>query len=262
VIAQLHRVFQLAVTAVPATGWFVQGWAAGTTLAVYWFETVTVCVFVAVRVAVHQRLSPRRGHFRYAASGTGRKSAQSAGFLHGFLLVSLAFCAAHGVFLATILFLLNHNGARGLADIDWRSAGGGCLLVLVFLLVDLTVDLPRIRTWSFLRIEQTTERVMGRVVVVHLTLIFGLLAVAMTGAPNALFGVFVALRTLYSLSLVLPQWESASPPAWLSRIMNRVPAAGRPKAGSGARFEDFWAEDRRKEADRRRRNEEPWQGRH
>jgi hypothetical protein len=90
VIRLLHSVFQLAVTAVPAAGWFVQNWSAGTTLVVYWFETVA-----------------------------------------------------------------------------------GCLLVLVFLVVDLVVDLPRIRRWLFLRIEQTAERVMGRIVVVHLTLILG-----------------------------------------------------------------------------------------
>ncbi|BCI53769.1 hypothetical protein NIIDNTM18_30470 [Mycolicibacterium litorale] len=149
--------FGLGVTSVRAAGWF---------------ETVAVCVCVAFRIAAHQRLSPRRGHFRYAQSGTGRSGARNSTFLRGFLLVSLAFCGAHGLFLGTILFLLGRNGAGGLAVVEWHSVGAGCLLVLVF---------P--------------------------TLIFGLLAVAVTGAPTA---------------------------------------------------EDFWAEDRRDEADRRRRNEEPW----
>ncbi|BBY15579.1 hypothetical protein MLIT_11710 [Mycolicibacterium litorale] len=247
--------FGLAVTAVPAAGWFVEGWSAGTTLAVYWFETVAVCLFVAIRIAVHQRLSPRRGHFRYRAAGNGRTGAQNSTFLHGFLLVSLAFCGAHGLFLGVILLLLNHNGARGLADVDWCSAGAGCLLVLVFVVVDFVVDLPLIRAWPFLRVEQTAERVMGRVIVVHLTLILGMLAVAVTGAPTAFFGVFVALRTLYSLSLVLPQWDPARPPDWLSRMMNRVPNV---RSRDGERFEEFWAKDRADEADRRRRNEEPW----
>ena len=57
---------------------------------------------------------------------------------------------------------------------------------------------------------------MGRIVVVHLTLIFGLMAVGLTDAPSALFGVFVVLKTMYSLSLVLPQWEPATPPVWLA----------------------------------------------
>jgi hypothetical protein len=248
-----HGLTQLGVNAVPAAGWFAENWSAGTTLAVYWFETVAGCLLIAVRIAAHQRLSPRRGHFRYSAPSETRRGIRRSAFLPGFLVGSLGFAAAHGVFLAAILLLLDHHGEVALAGVDWHSVGTGCVIVSVFLIVDLAADLPRIRRWSFLRVEQAAQRGMGRIVVVHLTLIFGLMAVGLTDAPSALFGVFVVLKTMYSLSLVLPQWEPATPPAWFSRLMNRVP-----NAHPGERFEDYWAKDRQAEAERRERNDEPW----
>jgi hypothetical protein len=246
----LHALILVAITAVPAAGWFFEEWSAGTTLAVYWFENVAACVFVAVRIVVHQRLSPRQGHFRYQAAD--RRGSQTS-FITGFLVTGLAFCAAHGLFLGFILFMLDRNGGHDLAAVDWRSVQTGCVIVFVCLVIDLAVDLVRVRSWSFLRIEQTAYRGLGRVVVVHLTLVFGLFGVAMTGASSALFGIFVVLKTLYALSMALPQWEPATPPAWLSRVMNRLP-----NVQPGEKFEDQWAKDRIDEANRRERNEQPW----
>jgi uncharacterized protein DUF6498 len=248
----VHPLTLLAVIAVPAVGWFVEEWSGGTTLLVYWFETVAACLFISARIVLHQRWTPRRGHFKYEAPKADRRSSATS-FVQGFLVTSLAFCAAHGVFLGVILFLLSHNGERELADVDWRSVGLGCLSVLIFLVIDFVADLASLRQRSFLEIEQTANRAFSRVAVVHLTLIFGLFGIAMTGAPDALFGVFVVLKTLFSLSMVLPQWEPAAPPNWLSRVMNRVP-----NVHPGRRFEEMWAEDRADESARRDRNEQPW----
>ena len=249
----VHLLALLTVNAVPVAGWFVEGWSAGTTLVVYWFETLAACVFVAARIALHQRMSPRRGHVSYQAPKSTRQRSQSS-FLQGFLVTSLVFSAAHGLFLGVILFMLDHNGQGDLAGIDWRSVKLGCLYVLIALAIDFVVDLLELRKWSFWDIEQTANRSLGRVAVVHLTLVLGMFAAAMTDA-SALFGVFVALKTLYALSMALPQWEPATAPNWLSRVMNRFPNL-RP----GERFEDAWAKDRSDEVERRQSNEEPWTG--
>ncbi|HEX2285252.1 MAG TPA: DUF6498-containing protein [Mycobacterium sp.] len=249
----MHLLTLLGVNAVPAVGWFVGDWSAGTTLVVYWFQNVAGSLSIAVLIAAHRRLSPRRGHFRYQPPDQRRS--QRSSFIAGFLVTSMAFCAAHGIFLGVILFLLNHNGDRGLAVVDWRRVATGCLIVLVFLVADLAVDLTRVRRWSFLQVEQTAHRSIGRIVVVHLTLVLGMFGAVMTDA-SALFGVFVVLKTLHALSTALPQWEPATPPAWLSRAMNRLP-----NVHPGKRFEEVWAKDRADEAERRERNEEPWTAR-
>jgi Family of unknown function (DUF6498) len=59
----VHLLTLLAVNAIPAAGWFAAGWSAGTTLVVYWFETVAACAFVSARIFAHPCLSgsrPRR----------------------------------------------------------------------------------------------------------------------------------------------------------------------------------------------------------
>jgi hypothetical protein len=249
----VHLLTLLAINAVPAAGWFAGGWSAGTTLVVYWFETVSACLFVAARILAHRRWSPRRGHFRYQAPKSERPRSQSS-FLQGFLVTSLVFSAAHGLFLAVILFVLDHNGQGDLAGVDWRSVKLGSLCVLIALNIDFVVDLVSLRKWSFWRIEATANRSLGRVMVVHLTLVFGMFGAAMTDA-SALFGVFVVLKTLYALSTALPQWEPATAPTWLSRVMNRLP-----NVHPGERFEDSWAKDRADEAGRRERNDEHWTG--
>jgi hypothetical protein len=249
----VHLLALLAVNAVPMAGWFVEGWSAGTTLVVYWFETVTACVFISARIVAHQRWSPRRGHVSYQAPKSNRQRSQTS-FVKGFLVTSLAFSVAHGLFLGVILFVLDHNGQGELAGVEWRSVKLGSLYVLIALAIDFVVDLPGLRRWSFSQIEHTANRSLGRVAVVHLTIVIGMFGAAMTDA-SALFGVFVVLKTLYALSMALPQWEPAAAPNWLSRVMNRLPNV-RP----GQRFEDVWAKDRSEETERLERNEQPWTG--
>jgi hypothetical protein len=246
----IHLLTLLAVNAVPAAGWFVEGWSAGTTLVVYWFETVAACAFVSARIVAHQRWSPRLGHVRYQAPKSTRQRSQTS-FVKGYLVTSLVFSAAHGLFLAVILFVLDHNGQGDLAGVNWRSVKLGSLYVLIALAIDFVVDLPGLRRWSFWQIEGTANRSLGRVAVVHLTLVFGMFGAAITDA-SALFGVFVVLKTLYALSTALPQWDPATAPDWLSRVMNRLP-----NVHPGQRFEDMWAKDRADEAERRERNEQP-----
>jgi hypothetical protein len=64
-ISRFQLVASLGVIAIPALGWFTQQWSGATTLVVYWFENVAVCLFVIARVAVHRRWNPRYGHFHY-----------------------------------------------------------------------------------------------------------------------------------------------------------------------------------------------------
>jgi len=243
----------LAAIAVPVVGWFGIGWSGGTTLAVYWFETLASCAFIAIRVLLHRRWSPRRGHFRYQGPSSGGRSGQSESFLGGFSQVSFAFCAAHAIFLGAILAILTANGKSQLAQLDWRSVGFGCLSVLLFLALDFGIDIISLRQWTFAQLEDSANRGLSRIIVVHLTLIIGFIGIAVTGAPDALFGVFVVLKTMAALSVALPQYEPRTPPAWLSNLLNRVP-----NVGKGMRFEEFWAKDRADEQRRRERNEQPW----
>ncbi|MCW2559535.1 MAG: hypothetical protein JWP55_3499 [Mycobacterium sp.] len=249
----VHLLALLAVNAIPAVGWFVEEWSAGTTLVVYWFENVAVCLFVAARIIANQRFSPRRGHFEYRAPKSAGRGSQTS-FLNGFQMTSLVFSAAHGVFLGVILFMLDHNAQADLAGVVWHQVRNGCVGVLVVLAIEFAVDLPGLRRWTFWQVEQTANRSLGRIAVVHLTLVIGMFGAVMTDA-SALFGVFIVLKTLNALSMALPQWEPTTAPKWLSRVLNRLP-----NVHQGEDFEDLWAKERADEAERRSRNEQPWTG--
>jgi hypothetical protein len=248
----IHLLTWLAVIAVPAAGWFAEGWSGGTTLVVYWFETAAVCLFISARIVVHQWWNPRRGHFRYEAPRTDRRNSYRS-FVKGFVATNLAFCAGHGVFLWAILFVLNRNGEHLAAQVDWRSVGSGCLSVFLLLALDFVVDLPSLRRRSFAQIEQLANRGTSRVLVVHLTLLVGFLGIALTGASTALFGIFVILKSLFALSGALPQWEPVEAPKRMSRVLNRLLPTR-----EGLSFEQQWAKDHADETARRENNERPW----
>ncbi|MUM03933.1 hypothetical protein B5P44_03920 [Mycobacterium sp. CBMA 213] len=251
----VHWLTLLAANAVPAVGWFTEEWSAATTLIVYWFETVAGLFFIYARGVLQQRWNPRRGHFRYEAPEPKGTQGTSGSFITGFVFINGVFTAGHGVFIAGIVFVLTHNGNAELVDLNWRAAGIGCLQMLVIVMIDFLADVPFLRNWSFEQLEQTANRSFARVGIVHFALIFGIFAAAVSDSPTKMFSVFIVLKTLYSLSTALPQWEPGTPPAWLSRLMNSVRREPR-----GQRFEDMWAKDRAAEVRRRIRNDELWTG--
>jgi hypothetical protein len=55
--------------------------------------------------------------------------------------------------------------------------------------------------------------------------------------------------------MALPQWEPATAPKWLSRVMNRLPSVH-----PGERFEDMWAKGSADEVERRDESDQPWTG--
>ena len=114
----------LGVNAVPALGWFVGGWSAGTTLVVYWFENVVACLFLSMRIWLHGRWVPSRGHFKYQPRKEAKRSSGGS-FLGGFMTTSLIFSAAHGFFLAVIFLMLTQNGEGAIVGIDWHNVGLG-----------------------------------------------------------------------------------------------------------------------------------------
>lgn len=247
----------LAVNAVPALGWFIGDWSAGTTLAVYWFENVAASLFIALRIMIQSRVAPRRGHYQYEGSREGRRGAPSGKFLSGFLPVSLVFSAGHAIFLAALIFLMTKNGKGAEVRLDFRELMTGCGLVLLFLAADFLVDLFTIKKRSFRWIETLANRNLGRVMIVHMTIIIGMAAGGMSGGAWGFFAVFVALKTLNDLSILLPQYDPAEAPKWLCTLMDRVPNISRDHPERGRTFAEFWRNGKREEAERLRKNDLP-----
>jgi hypothetical protein len=218
----LIRALQLVgVNAVPAWGFFDDHWSASSTLIVYWFENIIATLLIAVRIVIHRRVTKKRGYF------ASKKSYNS--FLSSFLASSLLFTAVHGVFIAVIVLIIAKTGPANRLDVEH-----GIAAVTAFLAFGLLVDLARIRNTSFAYIRQLTEHALGRVFVIHITILVGMMIAMFTGKTTAIFIVFVTLKTLLDIAGQTPQYDPTEAPRWLNAIM--------PKQ-NGKTFADFWRKD-------------------
>jgi Family of unknown function (DUF6498) len=248
----------LGLNAVPAAGWFFGEWSAGTMLVLYWLETLIGTLLVAIRIVIHRRFRPSKGHWNYQAPDAQQQPQKATSnrstYLSAFLVPALVFTFAHGVFLAVLggMMIAKKNLSPEIR-IDSHNLLAGLIGILLFQVVDFVVDLIGLRDRPFAWIERLGQVSLSRVIVIHLTIIGGMAAVMFTGANRNFFGVFIFLKTMLNLSLVVPQWKPKTPPAWLSSVMDRI---GSPKY-KNTNFAEFWKQTDDQEAARVARNEKP-----
>jgi hypothetical protein len=229
VLGDLGRAAQvLGLNAVPVLGLFVGGWSPGTAVALYWIETALAIPLVSARILLHRRLTHTAGHYgvptetRSRLGGRLEVTRGTTTHLAGFLSMMVPFVLVHGVFVAFLVFgILPKEGgpsaAVALADLRQGAAAIGA-----FMIAGLLIDLVGIGQRPFRWIERITGQAMGRVLVVHLTILVGLFALAITGAPMALFVIFAILKGFVDLGSVWPDRSVAAgpppePPAWAQR---------------------------------------------
>jgi len=231
--------------AVPLSGWFLAGWTPGTTLLLFWFENLALSIFLAARIAAHWTATRKRGH--------------AGGFLKTFLLTALAFTLAHGVFLFFVLgVLLKDTVSREdvIAGLQWMLAAQ---------VASLAFDMWHIGGWPFAEIRARTDWMMGRVVMVHLSILFGMFLFMWMEQPWWFFSIFIGLKAMMDIGSLVPQWQPKEPPAWLVSTMNRIgpaPGVAKKKGGlAGQRkedetFTDYWHRTQAEEAKQFARDEE------
>lgn len=223
----------LGVNSVPALGFFAADWTASTALALYWCENVLVTLLVGLRLWLHRRRTGKRGHWEAEiASSTAAKRGRSITFLSGFLTVALVFTAAHGLFLALILFLVIPSEFPDAGGVEAGALLQGMGAVSLFLLLGFLYDLIGIETRSFSWVKRLAERVLGRVILVHLTIIFGMITMGWLGGPRGLFLVFAGFKTLSDLSAMTGgghETPSEEPPGWILGPIGAVGGPGKAK---------------------------------
>jgi hypothetical protein len=244
----------LGLNAVPAAGWFIGGWSAGTMLVLYWMETLIGTLLVGGRILFHRRLAPSQGHWNYQApQGQTPQKNERSSYLTAFLVPALVFTFAHGIFLLALGWMMIQKNLSPEARIEPDHLLVGLIGIAIFQVTDFFFDLVWLRTRPFAWIERVGQQTLGRVFVIHLTIIGGMCAVMFTGASRHFFGVFIFLKTMLNCSQVIPQWQPKTPPAWLSSLMDRI---GSPKYKNTS-FAQFWKQTDDQEGARIIRNELP-----
>lgn len=258
---RLFRVAQIAaVNAVPAVGVFAGGWSAGTALILYWFENLLSTFLILGRISIHRRLTSKRGHYTVVVKtvvSRGRKTVtRSKGtFGGGYALTSLVFTLAHGVFLIPIAFLFLPQQFGDEARMSTDDLAKGLLFTSAILILGFLLDLDGIGKRPFYWVRRMADVSLSRMAVVHLSIIFGMFALAILNKPMGFFAIFMALKLLID---VLsgggnPDAEmSEEPPRWFVRFVNLV------KRDEDARA--LWREARREELEQQKSDEMPADG--
>src|SRR6266513_3014634 len=127
----------LGLNAVPALGWFVGEWSAGTMLVLYWIETLIGTLLLAVRIILHRRIRPSKGHWDYRApQGQAPQKRENSSYLSAFLVPALVFTFAHGIFLAALGFMAIKNNLSPEARVDGHNLLTGLIGIGVFQCAD------------------------------------------------------------------------------------------------------------------------------
>ena len=172
------------VNGITVYGVFVGGWTVATALALYWSENVLGIVLLALLFTIHRIVTHKRGHQR--------------GLLQAFLFQSSLFTFFHGVFLGLFIFLIfpNITTTELFNPAQFKL---GMMMIGGVLLVRFLIDVAMVKNMPFVTLREKSEAFMSRVVIVHLTIIFGMIAMGASGRPRGMFAVFAALKFLIDL---------------------------------------------------------------
>jgi len=238
----LNLLFVLLVNAVPLYGVKYLDWSVGTVLMLYWLENLLIAVFTCARIVLHRALTRKRGHWRTGQLGSkvnGKQSGQ--GLLGEYAVIAFVFTLAHGIFVVAIVFLIGENRP----DVaNWQFSADqfriGALQMLAVLSADFLADALPMRSRSFAWIKAYVGQRMGRVLVLHLAIIFGMWAMAASDSPLAVLYVLIALKTLWDLAATGASAKTAAlpaePPGWALKLAN---ATAKGKGGAASMQADW-----------------------
>jgi hypothetical protein len=129
------------------------------------------------------------------------------------------FTLAHGLFLGVFLMILNQNW-RGEGPSPWlvdvESFRNGLLAVAGFTVLELLYDAMSLGRKPFSWLKARVQVALGRVVILHLVVIFGAFLMMRYETPMSFLGILVGLKALMDLGTSAgPVEDPAKPPRWI-----------------------------------------------
>jgi hypothetical protein len=197
---------------IPLAGVLFLGWNVWAILLLYWMENGVVGVFNVLKIlrAEGQEATDGSGPL---VNGRAASSMSKAALVPFFVIHYGMFWVVHGIFVVTLpLFGMMGDLAGGDAEMPGVLEGVQPLAI-GFALIALTVShgvsyrFNYIGRGEYRRATPSGQMFApyGRLVVLHITIIFGALAISLTGAPAAAVVILVVLKIMLDLGLHLAE---------------------------------------------------------
>ena len=241
-------VLALLINAVPLVGVLYFEWSAINVLVLYWFENLMIGFCTLIRLVLHRRWTRKRGYWRHSnrlGIQVNNKPAEM-GLIGEYATGTFGFTLGHGIFVGAIAMIVHQNYPdQPMWQLSWAQVFRGAMAIAAFLGIELVIDLTRIRSASFAAIRDYAQARMGRIIVLHLAIIFGMMGMAWSGSPMAVLYVLIGLKTLADLLGVAtrgaPKIEDSDtpPPVWTMKMADKL---GKDKGGATGFLKKWEAE--------------------
>jgi hypothetical protein len=203
---------------VPLAGVLFLDWSVWLILIVYWLENGIVGVVNVLKMRrAEGPIAPDDGGL-----GNGRPaSTLAASSRIGFFVVHYGmFWLGHGLFVLLLpLFAMDADGTGPDMTTGIDPVGIGLAIFALAVSHGLSYWLNYLKGGEYRRTSAAAQMFApyGRVVVLHVTIIFGAMAISLTGAPAAAVAILVGLKTAMDVAFHLREHrEAGSRPATVS----------------------------------------------
>jgi uncharacterized protein DUF6498 len=192
---------------IPLIGVLFFGWSVWNILIVYWLENGIVGVFNVLKMTVASGTGVPQGMSMHNRPVAGNAKTTLIPF---FVLHYGIFWVVHGIFVLTLPFLF--TGEPG-------SASGVNQAAIVFAGIALAISHGVSYWWNYLHggeyrrvsAAQLTFAPYGRLLVLHMTIILGAVAIGTTGAQSAAVAILVLIKIAIDIGLHIGEHRRAAP---------------------------------------------------
>lgn len=188
---------------VPLIGVLYLGWSVWTILIVYWLENGVVGAFNVLKMLKAEG-TDTSGADGWRVNGRPAASMEKASLVPFFIVHYGIFWVVHGVFVLTLpIWMSAMPGAQGSPPPDLGSIVLAVVLLVISHAISYRLNFIGNREYERVSPQSQMFAPYGRLVILHITIIVGAMAIAFTGAPAAAIVVLVLLKIALDLAFHL-----------------------------------------------------------
>ena len=209
---------------VPLVGVLFFGWNVWMILIVYWLENGVVGVFnvLKMRKAAGPIDAGSGSAATWRVNGRPAADLSKAALIPFFVMHYGIFWLVHGIFVWTLPVF----GSMETPTVDMTEGFQPLTIPFAVLVLAISHGLSYwfnfIKGGEYLRVSAAAQMFApyGRLVVLHVTIIIGGMAIAFTGAPAAAVAILVALKTALDIGFHLAEHRKVAelPPGTVTRV--------------------------------------------